>query len=336
MHHIPEASTTWVAQLQEHAKHGVSLFFVISGYIVTTLLLREERRTTSVDVRGFLIRRALRLWPLYFAVLLVESLLVFGLRAYSPENQTLFTEKLACYVLYCSNWLETSGQGPFFVAWSLAVEEQFYLFVAVLLLFIRTTSLAVVAVALLALKVILVNVWSQDVLGHLPWRVLLSYSEAILLGVLLAVLLDHRRCYTVFARVFTSPTAVFALFAGLVGYLVFGPLQHKADIGALLFYVICTLAVGAGAVRPALPIVGGRVLSWVGLISYGIYLMHMPVLTAVKKLTQDPALVLILTLAAVLPLAWMSYRYFEEPIRRLGRHARLVNRPFGQLLPKRA
>jgi peptidoglycan/LPS O-acetylase OafA/YrhL len=64
--------------------------------------------------------------------------------------------------------------------------------------------------------------------------------------------------------------------------------------------------------------------------------MHMPVLTAVKKLTQDPALVLILTLAAVLPLAWMSYRYFEEPIRRLGRHARLVNRPFGQLLPKRA
>ena len=99
---------------------GVDLFFVISGYIITTMLLREERKTESADARGFLMRRALRLWPLYFAVLLIESFLVFGLRAYSHENQALFSEKLTCYVLYCSNWLETSGEGPFFVAWSLA------------------------------------------------------------------------------------------------------------------------------------------------------------------------------------------------------------------------
>jgi len=322
LHHIPNSSIEWIAQFQEHAKHGVSLFFVISGYIVTTLLLREDRGSKRVDVRAFLIRRTLRLWPLYFMVLLVEAFLVFGLRSYSPENQSLFAEKLPCYVLYCSNWLETSREGPFFVSWSLAVEEQFYLFVALLLLFVRPRFLAVAAAALLASKVVLVNFWPEVHLASLPWRVLLSYSEAILLGVLLAILLDNRSAYRIFVTAFASCTVLLAMFMAFACYLIFGPLEGSADGGALLFYFICTLIVGMSAVRPALPGIGGRALSSIGLISYGIYLMHMPILSVVKKITNEPALALVLTMAVVLPVAWMSYRYFEEPIRRLGRKAR--------------
>jgi peptidoglycan/LPS O-acetylase OafA/YrhL len=322
LHHIPDASVEWIAQLQEHAKHGVSLFFVISGYIITTLLLREDHISNGVNVRDFLIRRTLRLWPLYFAVLLMEAFLVFGLRVYSPENQSLFADKLPCYVLYCSNWLESSTEGPFFVSWSLAVEEQFYLFVALLLLFVRPRFLPVAAAVLLASKAVLVNLWPEVRLANLPWRVLLSYSEAILLGVLLAVLLDNRRAYKSFVRGFASRAVILAIFMIFAGYLILGPLEGSADGGALLFYVICTLIVGMSAVRPALPVIGGRILSSIGLISYGIYLMHMPILSAVKKITNEPALVLVLTMAVVFPVAWMSYTYFEEPIRRLGRNAR--------------
>ncbi len=322
LHHIPDSSIEWIAQLQEHAKHGVSLFFVISGYIVTTILLREDRISNGVDVRGFLIRRTLRLWPLYFAVLLVEAILVFGLRVYSSENQSLFADKLPCYVLYCSNWLETSREGPFFVSWSLAVEEQFYLFVALLLLFVRPRFLLVAAAALLASKAVLVNFWPEVRLANLPWRVLLSYSEAILLGVLLAVSLDNRPAYRFFVSAFASRALLLTMFMTFIGYLILGPLEGSADGGALLFYVICTLIVGMSAVRPALPVLGGSILSSIGLISYGIYLMHMPILSAVKKITNEPALALVLTMAVVFPVAWMSYTYFEEPIRRLGRSAR--------------
>ena len=336
VHHIPEISIEWIAGLQEHSKHGVSLFFVISGYIITTLLLREEHESGHVDVRGFMVRRALRLWPLYFAILLLEAFLVFGLRVYSAENQTLFSEKLTCYILYCSNWLETSGEGPFFVAWSLAVEEQFYLFVAVLLLFLRSRSLASVAGVLLALKVMLLNVWPQVEPSDLPWRVLLSYSEAILLGVILAVLLDNCRYYTLFTRIFGSLPAVIVLLTAFLGYLVFGPLEQKASPGALFFYLICALLVGASATRPALPLIGGNVLARIGLVSYGIYLMHMPVLSAVKRVTSEPLSVLILTAIIVFPLAWLSHRYFEEPIRRLGRRTKLKGRPVGDLLQRRA
>ena len=184
-HHVPPAATPWLAQFQHSGKHGVSLFFVISGYIVMTLMLRELRRSQSVDVRGFLWRRALRLWPLYYVVLLAEGTLVFVLHAYSPENQALFADKLTCYVLYCSNWLETSGQGPFFVSWSLAVEEQFYLLLAVGIWLLRPGFLVAAVATMLVVKIFLVHGPSAISLGALPWRVLLSYSEAILIGVLL-------------------------------------------------------------------------------------------------------------------------------------------------------
>lgn len=317
VHHAPTAASDLAAQLQHNGKHGVSLFFVISGYIVMTLMLREFRNTRSIDLKGFLWRRALRLWPLYYAVLLAEGFLVYVAQAYSPENAALYADKLGCYVLYCTNWLENSGEGPFFVAWSLAVEEQFYLLLSLLLVFLRPAVLPVVFTGLLAAKLLLVNVAGVE-LGTLPWRILLSYSEAILLGVLLAFLLNDRDWYGRFSRLTASRFVPAACLLLLLASLVFGGLGNKSGPDALGFYLICALLVGACAVGNELPVIGGRALSAVGLFSYGIYLLHMPVLSAVKRFTEDPVAVLVLTLAIVLPVAWASYRYFEEPIRRLG------------------
>jgi peptidoglycan/LPS O-acetylase OafA/YrhL len=307
-HHVPPVDIPWIAHFQDQARHGVSLFFVISGYIVMTLMLREVRRSGAVDVRSFLVRRILRLWPLYYVVLLLEAVLVFGVQVYSPHNQALFSDKLPCYALYCSNWLATSGEGPFFVSWSLAVEEQFYLFLSLLLLVLRPSAVVAAFGALLAVKILLVN----------AVRVLLSYSEAILLGVLLAFLLNDRDWYGRFSRLTASRFVPAACLLLLLASLVFGGLGNKSGPDALGFYLICALLVGACAVGNELPVIGGRALSAVGLFSYGIYLLHMPVLSAVKRFTEDPVAVLVLTLAIVLPVAWASYRYFEEPIRRLG------------------
>lgn len=318
-HHIPAAQSVWINQLQQNGKHGVSLFFVISGYIVMTLLLREFRQSSRINVRGFLWRRLLRLWPLYYLILLSESALVFIGRVYSPENQTLFAENFVCYALYCSNWLETSGQGPFFVAWSLAVEEQFYLLLSLMLLFLRPAQLVAAFVGLLALKVLLIHgpVGIEPV--ELPWRILLSYSEAIILGVLLAYFLNESKRFTSFLRFADSRIAKGVLISVLALFLVFGQLDEKSDVATLFFYCICTLLVGVCATQERLPIIGGRILSRVGLLSYGIYLMHMPVLSVVKKVTADPAIVMVLTLASVIPMAWLSFTFFEAPIRRLGK-----------------
>ncbi|UCC14690.1 MAG: acyltransferase [Gammaproteobacteria bacterium] len=316
-HHVPTAATGWVAQFQHNGRYGVSLFFVISGYIVMTLMLREVRRSGSVDVRRFLWRRVLRLWPLYYLILLAEFLLVFAAQIYSPQNQALFADKLACYVLYCSNWLETSGEGPFFVAWSLAVEEQFYLLLS-LLLILRPGPLVAIFGGMLALKVALVHGYPEADLAELPWRVVLSYSEAILMGVLMAYFLDRPQTFRWYSRLALSPLVPGILLATFGAFLLFGELDDTSGGSALAFYLICTLLVGACAVNKRLPLVGGKPLSWMGLLSYGVYLMHMPVLSAAKKISTEPVAVMVLTLAVVLPLAWLSFTFFEEPIRRLG------------------
>ena len=302
-----------------------------------TLMLREIRQSGAINVKGFLVRRIIRLWPLYYVMLLAEAALVFVAQIYSPDNQTLFADKFVCYVLYCSNWLETSGQGPFFVSWSLAVEEQFYLFLSFLLLFLRPKLVVVVFAALLVMKVALVN-WVQLDIAALPWRVILSYSEAILLGVLLAYFLNGRRRYAwfnIFASSRYTPAMLLVIFGG---FLVAGQLDNKSDLNALTFYLVCTLLVGVYAVIDKLPIIGGKTLSLIGLLSYGIYLMHMPVLSAVKRFTTEPMLVMMLTLAIVLPLAWASYSFFEEPIRRLGRRkaqSLTINRQQASIVPSK-
>lgn len=326
-HHVPTFTHPWVSQLQHHANHGVSLFFVISGYIVMTLILREMRRYGAVDIKGFLWRRILRLWPLYYLVLAGEAFLVFAIRAYSPENQVLFEEKLICYALYCSNWLETSGQGPFFVSWSLAVEEQFYLLLSLMLLVFRTPWLIAITTGMLVGKVALVNGPIGLDLALVPWRILLSYSEAILLGVLLAYALDRPRLFSAFARIARWPVAVGLLMIAFLACLALTDLDNRSSLAALNLYVVCTLLVAVSAISRQLPLLGAKALSTLGLLSYGIYLMHMPVISVVKKITQDPAIVLLLTSLLVIPMAWLSFHYFEEPIRRLGRRGRASARP---------
>jgi peptidoglycan/LPS O-acetylase OafA/YrhL len=260
------------------------------------------------------------LWPLYFAVLALEAVLVFGLGAYSAENQALFAEKLPCYVLYCSNWLETSGEGPFFVSWSLAVEEQFYLAVALLMLISpgRKALAAVFAVLLLA-KVFLVHGSPGVDLSVLPGRVILSYSEAILLGSLLACFLDSPWGYRIFMQRTAHALAAPLVFLVFIVCLAVMDLGDKSGIPALMFYFICALVVGVAATGKSFPVLDGPVLSRIGLYSYGIYLMHMPVLSAMKRLFDSPAWVFLSTFAVVMPIAWFSYHFFEAPIRRFGR-----------------
>jgi hypothetical protein len=169
--------------LQENGRYGVGFFFVISGFLICTLFLREEAANGRIQLWKFYGRRALRLLPLYYAALLAQIILVFFLHQYSPENQQLFRDKLPSYLFYYSNWLSTSTAGPFFCAWSLAVEEQFYI-VFGLLLSLANRRIAITAVALAFLVKLVVYQWFGPVdATSALCRVLVSYREPILLGV---------------------------------------------------------------------------------------------------------------------------------------------------------
>src|SRR6185503_13092808 len=106
---------------------GVHLFFVISGFLITTLLLREKEDTGRISLRDFYIRRTLRIFPLYYTVIGLYVVTVF-LFEKNPADAREFFGNLPFFLTYTSNWfVQLEGRVIFYFAWSLAAEEQFYL-----------------------------------------------------------------------------------------------------------------------------------------------------------------------------------------------------------------
>ena len=151
-HHAPPVAAGPLRVLQENGRFGVSLFFVISGYLITTLLRREERARGAVRLARFYARRALRLMPLYYVTLAVYAILVLVLHRFSAHSRELFLAKLPAYLFYYSNVVSHATEGPFFFAWSLAAEEQFYAVFGAAYRWLGLRGAAITAASALLLK----------------------------------------------------------------------------------------------------------------------------------------------------------------------------------------
>jgi peptidoglycan/LPS O-acetylase OafA/YrhL len=313
-HHVPQVGGV-LRVFQANGRYGVSLFFALSGFLICSLLLREERKNGHIDLKNFYIRRALRIFPLYYAVLAFYAVLVFALDQFSPSNQALFREKLAGYLFYFSNVVAAVHVGPFFFAWSLAAEEQFYLAFGLLMRKLRRGALAGLLLGLLSVKVLFFRVgWADDHL--LAWRIIFSYEEPILLGVLLAFALHTRRGFRI--GWFLSRPAVLWTLGAVLAVLLGGVQFHdQRRLETQLLYLVMTLVIGGCCLRPAVPILGNPLLDHIGKISYGIYLLHLLVIIAVGRfISTDPWAVFLFSTAGTVILESLVYRYFEHPILR--------------------
>ncbi|MBB5896534.1 peptidoglycan/LPS O-acetylase OafA/YrhL [Kutzneria kofuensis] len=132
---------------------GVSLFFVISGFLITTLLLRERDQHGQISLRRFYARRSLRIFPLYYTVVAIYAvlvLLVWKPSAYGND----YLHNLPAFLTYTSNWFVPLGS-ELYLAWSLAAEEQFYLVWPVIERFTARKWPVLLAVAILMVSVAL-------------------------------------------------------------------------------------------------------------------------------------------------------------------------------------
>jgi peptidoglycan/LPS O-acetylase OafA/YrhL len=313
-HHVP-ATNGLFRVFQANGRYGVSLFFALSGFLICSLLLREERRKGRIDLKNFYIRRALRIFPLYYAVLALYAVLVYALDQFSPSNQVLFREKLFSYLFYFSNVVAALHMGPFFFAWSLAVEEQFYLAFGQLMRWLRRGRLVWLLAAALVAKIAFFNMgWASDQV--LIWRIVFSYEEPILLGVLLAFALHAEQGFRI--GWFLSRPAVLgtlgAVLAALLGSVQF---HDQRALETQLLYLVMTLIIGGCCLRPRISILGNRLLDHIGKISYGIYLLHVLTIIAVKRfIPAGPWIIFLLSAIGVVILESVVYRYFEQPILR--------------------
>lgn len=336
LHHVPPLNIPALSVLQENGRYGVALFFVISGFLISSLLMREKEKSGTVSLKNFYVRRALRLYPLYYAALIVEFILIFGFGFYSAENRLLFEEKLLSYFFYFSNILITATVGPFFYAWSLAVEEQFYLVYAFLAKYMTALHIILCAVILFAIKPIALMILNHFEMGSsLFARVVFSYQESIILGVVLGILyqrssklpLPLQKAWETLLKWLRHPVSITILPIILILILIFIPLHDKSGIGALTTYGFMGVMVLQGSMIGNLPVIGSRLFIHIGRISYGIYLMHMPVISILKKIhiiSCSPLVIFSLAVIITVIMASICYRYFEQPI--LAYKSRFQNR----------
>jgi peptidoglycan/LPS O-acetylase OafA/YrhL len=287
---------------------GVDLFFVLSGFLITTLLLEEHRDTGRISLPQFYIRRARRLLPALFAMLAAYSVwsLIQGL---NPTRYVLEG------VFYCTNFfLAFQGQtSPVNHLWSLAEEEQFYLLWPVILIALLWFQLRLRWVGLFLVVVLGLLVWNEVWLTkHGANGLRLDYgldtrADGLAVGCLLAV------CWGRLPILMVRWLAVVA--APFVGYLLvtLKPTEELLHLGRLAFIsiwfaLIVQLATSDGLVSYVLSF---RPLVWLGGISYALYLWHLPVLVAERqRLGAFACVVISIALAAI------STRFVERPFRR--------------------
>ena len=318
---------------------GVDIFFTLSGFLISSIILTELERTGRLSYRSFYIRRGLRLLPAYFATV------ILALAAYFLIVEVGGTLRGALFsFFYIANWAAAFDQGLGTLAhtWSLSVEEQFYFLwpVLLVLLFRRARGtgrglLIAVSVAWAAMWVItLVCVFALHITFDLlnngtPFR-----ATELLAGCVLAVAVRHGYLDRLTRRrTLSSVLGVIALL-GLIALIVFGHSESNAELLAIWIGVSGCTALLIASVQGEHPTLVGRVLSWrplvvIGMMSYGVYLWHFPVMVSIDQmygLGSFPAAATSLLITAVLVTA--SYYLLEKPFLRLkGRFERGLRRP---------
>ena len=314
---------------------GVSVFFTLSGYLITTLLVSEQDRTGRIDLPRFYGRRIRRLLPASVACLVAIAVIAAVTDVF--DGVADLRRQIVGSILQVANWVFLAGEGsyqdlfqdtggarsPLEHFWSLAIEEQFYwVWPPVMLVVLRSASTrrartlvlgAITSVFVVAAPVV-AAIWGPDAAY---WATPARIAE-ILIGALLAVVL-HRRS----ADARLAPLAGVALAVLAACVVLFPPSSGPAYEGWLpaIAAVSAALITGVqadGPVRRALSI---PPLVWLGTISYGVYLYHWPVYViadADRMGFDGPALVL-LQLGLTLAVSVVSFYALERPIRHANR-----------------
>jgi peptidoglycan/LPS O-acetylase OafA/YrhL len=324
---------------------GVNLFFVLSGFLITGILLDTKRKANYF--RSFYVRRALRILPLYYAVLLVLAVLT---RTGWVQRHASW-EFLALSFFYLSNVTELFGVPmQYGVLWSLAVEEHFYLLWPAAVRWLSRRSVvmvgAMVCVLCLGLR-ILYSIRGYDTGAGYTWLV----ADGLAMGAMLTALARGPWGTRTSMRVITLSCFAASVTMFSVGY-PFGIFRASRFLGSTLRETALGLFF-AGMVSSALLIgtsswkalVHRPVLMFFGEISYGIYLIHMLVFDledyVVRRFFPNlptagghfARMVLLFAVAGgfTVAIAYLSRRYFEEPF--LGLKRRFEGRDIAAAIP---
>jgi peptidoglycan/LPS O-acetylase OafA/YrhL len=316
---------------------GVEIFFVVSGYLITSLLMSEYRANHAINLKHFWQRRARRLLPALFVLIL--AVLAYAVIFLPEEVAGLRADALSAFT-YATNWYLIFAQKSYFETvgrpsllrhlWSLAVEEQFYLlwppvFVGLLVRLKSWRAILVLMAGAATSALWMGTLFQPDVDPSRVYYGTDTRAAGILLGAALAFVWRPRAAgaSTTSVRRWLLDAVGWSALGGLVAACVliteFDPFLYH---GGMCLVAVATTLVIAAVVHPQSPLFGPVMstgaLRWIGVRSYSLYLWHWPVFMVTRPqldVTIDGATLLALRMGVTFVLAELSYRFVETPMR---------------------
>jgi peptidoglycan/LPS O-acetylase OafA/YrhL len=321
---------------------GVDVFFVLSGFLITTLIVEEYSRSGRIDFKRFYLARARRLLPALLLMLVIVGMLAAFI--YRDSAATFRADAIAS-LFYVTNWwfifsdasyFEAIGRPPFLQhLWSLAVEEQFYLlWPALVLILLRWRGRravfyvalgAALASTLWMAFLAISNGYPQEADPSRAYFGSDSHIMGLLLGAALAMVWRPGRLstrLTAGAKAVITAIGILALLGVAYFFLFVGEYSNFLYRGGFLVLsaIVCVLI--AAASHPGAPfgrMIGSQPWRYIGQRSYGLYLYHWPIYVITRPeldIPLDGPALLALRLGLTFAVAELSYRYVEIPIRR--------------------
>jgi peptidoglycan/LPS O-acetylase OafA/YrhL len=324
---------------------GVDVFFVVSGYVITALILRELSQSNTINLKKFYLRRIQRLLPaLLVLVAVVSPLSILFLSPLGASQNSLWTGlasvfgsgNLAIQYLSGGYFGDDASVNTFLHTWSLGVEEQFYLFfpLVILLLFQirKRKNLTPITVGILSLSTLSATLLVLAFYVEMPFESLGVYGFYSPLGRMwefgLGAIVATLKPLKIRSR-YLSTIGWFLLLSSLVAPLssdLLGPQQLLAASGsALLIYS------GLGKAKRK-SILESKSLVFIGDISYSWYLWHWPIIVFASLVSGQNVILMSLAAVASIVPAIVSYRFVENPIRNSGWGVLISKRTFPKLL----
>ena len=322
---------------------GVTVFFVISGYLITGILINEIEESGGVDLKNFWLRRIRRLLP---AVLSMAVVMIF---VSAVVNRVVFTKgcnDLLSAVFGYNNWwqifrkvsyFENAGApSPFTHCWSLAIETQFYLIYPILLILLskarnRGKVFAAVTAVLAMISVVLMGVlYSPD--GD-PSRVYYGTDTrafSLLIGALAAIQKEYHiikvklrgKLWAVIGSI--SVLILIGMMMLISSYSSFLYYGGQAIVSVLAAFVVYAVTVSRSLLNI---ILDSSILKWIGDRSYSIYLWHYPIIVLMSGGKRAAWWIVILEVVLSVGFAELSYRFIETPVRHgiIGEYIGIIN-----------
>lgn len=311
------------------AGYGVTLFFVISGFLITYLLLKEKNTKQKIDIKKFYIRRILRIWPIYY-LFLIASIFLF---LFLHRVDEILVKELWFYIFFAANIPFIFQNGILILVhyWSIGVEEQFYLIWPWLIRFAKNRLLILSVIIFLILFTIKIVLWFWLGTASYPYRfIMVTRFHCMMIGAIGAIVFFERRLILV--------NLLSSKFVQLISWVLFvlmglNIVQIPAVIGQEIIAVASlSMILGQVTINNRLINLETKMFDFVGKISYGIYIFHPIIIILLSYLLKDIlfcielkyVLIYFSVINLTLLCSWVSYKYYEIPFLKMKRKYAIV------------